>query len=188
MSEVSCGVTMEFERVLRTFTGFFDREGIRYAIVGGLAVAAWGRKRSTKDADFAVDLENQQRVISFSESLGYETLHTASSFSNHLHPDPALGRVDFMYLQGATADRVLSATTTKEVRPGETARVASPEHLAMMKALAMKNFPHRALFEGEDVRVLLDVPGVNREAVRDYFAQHGLLELFDVIDKTRRTT
>jgi hypothetical protein len=58
----------------------------------------------------------------------------------------------------------------------------------MMKALAMKNFPHRALFEGEDVRVLLDVPGVNREAVRDYFAQHGLLELFDVIDKTRRTT
>jgi len=45
-----------------------------------------------------------------------------------------------------------------------------------------------ALFEGDDVRVLLDVPGVNREAVRDYFAQHGLLELFDAIDKTRRTT
>jgi len=179
---------MEFERVLRTFTGFFDREEIRYAIVGGLAVAAWGRKRSTKDTDFAVDLGNQRRVVSFAESLGYETLLANDSFSNHLHADPDLGRVDFMYLHGTTADRVLSAATMKEVRSGETARVASPEHLAMKKALAMKNFPHRALFEGEDVRVLLDVPGVNRDAVRDYFAQHGLLELFDVIDKTRRTT
>jgi len=61
--------------------------------------------------------------------------------------------------------------------------VASPEHLAMMKALAMKNFPHRALYEGEDVRTLLLVPGVDREAVRDYFERHGLLELFDAIEK-----
>jgi hypothetical protein len=61
--------------------------------------------------------------------------------------------------------------------------VASPEHLAMMKAVAMKSFPHRALYEGEDVRTLLKVPGVDREAVRDYFARHGLLELFDAIEK-----
>jgi len=179
-------MVMEFERVLRTFTGFFDREEIRYAIVGGLAVAAWGRKRSTKDADFAVDLANQQRVISFAESLGYETLYMSAGYSNHVHNDPALGRVDFMYLSGPTADQIFSASSIKEVRPGEKGRVASAEHLAMMKALAMKNFPHRALFEGEDVRVLLEAPGVDRDAVRDYFEQHGLLELFDAIDKTRR--
>ena len=63
--------------------------------------------------------------------------------------------------------------------------VASPEHLAMMKAMAMKNFPHRALYEADDVRVLLAVPGVDREAVREYFERHGLLELFDAIDKAR---
>jgi methylmalonyl-CoA mutase cobalamin-binding subunit len=63
--------------------------------------------------------------------------------------------------------------------------VASPEHLAMMKALSMKNNPHRALYEGEDVRVLLNVPGVDRHAVREYFRRQGLLELFDAIDKAR---
>ena len=61
--------------------------------------------------------------------------------------------------------------------------VASPEHLAMMKAQAMKNFPHRALYEGEDVRILLQVPGIDRDAVRDYFDRHGLLELFCAIEK-----
>jgi methylmalonyl-CoA mutase cobalamin-binding subunit len=49
----------------------------------------------------------------------------------------------------------------------------------------MKNDPHRALYEGEDVRALLNVPGVDRHTVRDFFARHGLLELFDVIDKAR---
>lgn len=54
----------------------------------------------------------------------------------------------------------------------------------MMKAVAMKNFPQRALFEGDDVRALVKVPGIDRDAVREYYRQHGLLELFDAIEKT----
>ena len=187
-AEVSWDVDMEFERVLRTFTEFFDREEIRYAIVGGLAVYSYGRLRPTKDADFAVDRRNSERVIAFAESIGYETLAITPGFSNHVNSDPALGRVDFMYLDGPTAEAVFGAARMKPVISGEEARVAGPEHLAMMKGLAMKSFPHRALYEGDDVRVLLDVPGVNREAIREYYSEHGMLELFDVIDKTRRTT
>jgi hypothetical protein len=55
----------------------------------------------------------------------------------------------------------------------------------MMKAMAMKNRPHRALFEGEDVRALLNVPCVDRAAIREYFASHGLLDLYDAIEKAR---
>ena len=55
----------------------------------------------------------------------------------------------------------------------------------MMKAAAMKNFPHRALYEADDVRVLLRVPGVDRESVRETFGRRGLLERFDAIDKAR---
>jgi hypothetical protein len=176
---------MQFDAVLRTFTGFFERESIRYAVIGGLAVYSWGRLRPTKDADFAVDRSSSQRVVAFAESLGYETLQLTQSFSNHAHTDFALGRVDFMYLDPRTADKVFSASVTKVVVDGIQSKVASPEHLAMMKALAMKNTPHRALFEGEDVRTLLKVPGTDRDAVRDYFRRHGLLELFDAIDRAR---
>src|SRR5262249_46708902 len=35
--------TMQFDEVLRTFGEFFEREKIPYAVIGGLAMQAWGR-------------------------------------------------------------------------------------------------------------------------------------------------
>jgi hypothetical protein len=175
---------VQFERVLTTFADFFDRESIRYSLIGGLAVHAWGRVRPTRDVDFAVDAGRAREAIAFTESLGFVTRYVSEAFSNHEHADPGWGHVDFMYLSGRTADAVFGAVSMKEVVPGHPVPVASPEHLAMMKALAMKNFPHRALYEGEDVRVLLNLPGVDRTAIRDYFERQGLLELFDVIEKS----
>jgi len=175
---------VQFDRVLTTFADFFARENIRYALIGGLAVHAWGRVRPTRDADFAVDGARSQQVIAFAESLGFATQYASDAFSNHTHSDPGWGQVDFMYLRGPTADSVFAAASPKPLVEAHPMPVASPEHLAMMKALAMKNSPHRALYEGEDVATLLRVPGIDREAVRDYFARHGLLELFDAIEKT----
>jgi hypothetical protein len=176
---------VQFDRVLTTFAGFFERERIRYALIGGLAVHAWGRVRPTQDVDFAVDAARSADVRAFADSLGFATRYASEAFSNHEHADADWGSVDIMYLRGRTADAVFAAATPKALVEGHPMPVASPEHLAMMKALAMKGFPHRALFEGEDVRTLLKVPGVDREAIRDYFARHGLLELFDAIEKTR---
>jgi len=174
---------VQFDRVLTTFASFFEREQMRYALIGGLAVHAWGRVRPTRDADFAVDANRSPRIISFAESLGFATGYVSTAFSNHEHPDPEWGHVDFMYLSGETAKRVFAAASLKELVVDHPMPVASPEHLAMMKAIAMKNFPHRVLYEGEDIRVLLQVPGIDRDAVRDYFERHGLFELFNAIEK-----
>lgn len=176
---------MDFEAVLLAFAEHMETEGIRYALVGGLAVHAWGRARPTRDADFAVDREHQSAVIRFAESLGYRTVFVSEAFSNHDHDEPRWGHVDFMYLSGRTADAVFSAAVMKPLLHERMLRVASPEHRAMMKAVAMKNFPHRTLYEGDDVRVLLGVPGVDRRAIREYFERQGLLELFDAIAKAR---
>jgi hypothetical protein len=56
---------MQFDEVLRTWKEFFEREGVRYAVIGGLAVYAWGGTRPTKDVDFAVELAERDRVIAF---------------------------------------------------------------------------------------------------------------------------
>ncbi len=176
---------MQFDVVLRTFSGFFDQEGIRYVVIGGVAVTAWGRVRSTFDLDFAVHGDNAARVVTFAESLGYETLYVSAGFSNHLHADRAMGRVDFTYMRGRTAEEVLKSATLKPLVDDRDLPVASPEHLAMMKGLAMKNNPERMRYEGEDVRVLLNVEGVDRDAVREYYHRLGLLEYFDAIVKSR---
>ena len=61
--------------------------------------------------------------------------------------------------------------------------VPRPEHLAAMKAFSIKNDPERTLRELADIRVLLDVPDVEKEEVNRYFVRYGLEDLFDRLDE-----
>jgi hypothetical protein len=176
---------MQFTKVLTTFADFFERERIRWAIAGGVAIAAWGYERGTQDMDFVVSGEDRERVTSFAESIGYETVHTSESFSNHVHPTEALGRVDAIYVNGRTAEDMFAAATMRVAASNVVAPVISAEHLAMMKAFAIKNNPTRRYSDARDIEFLLTLPGIDREAVRNYFARFGLLELFDDIDSAR---
>jgi len=176
---------MRFDVVLRTFTEFFEREKIRYAVIGGLAMQAWGASRFTKDADIAVSRGDREAIVRYAESIGYETLNLSDGYSNHHNPNQDFGRIDFMYLDETTAERVFKAASSKAIIGDLTAPVASPEHLAMMKGLAMKFAPQRIPYEGEDVRLLLKLPGVDTALIREYFDRQGMLGLFDAIWKTR---
>lgn len=174
---------MRFDEVLHTFSAFFERESIRFAIIGGLALQAWGHSRFTRDVDMVVPRSARDRVVAFAESLGFETLHVSEGYSNHLHPDRDRGRVDFMYVDEATAEKLFASAVEKTIVGDQTAPVPAPEHLLAMKAIAMKNASDRVMIDAPDVQFLLKLPGVDRTAARDFFARHGLLELFDAIER-----
>jgi len=176
---------MRFDAVLRTFSELFEREGIRYALAGGLAVVAWGSTRGTNDADFVVDGTNGPRVRSFAESLGYETTFISQGYSNHHHADEGFGDVDFIYVYGDTAERVFSGAGRRPAL-GIDLPVASPEHLIAMKVIAMKSRPRRVLIDAPDIAFLLDIPGIDKTAVREQFARHGLLRIFDELEREKR--
>ncbi len=110
------------------------------------------------------------------EELGYETLHLSSGYSNHLHEDDRLGRVDFIYVRGDTRVQIFEHARRVEGPGGVEVLVPRPEHLAAMKLLAMKNDPERRLRELADIALLLRLPDVDREAVRKQFERHGMLE------------
>lgn len=174
---------MRFDEVLRTFARFFETEGIRYAVAGGLAIHAWGRSRTTQDIDFVVDGTMQTRVVAFSESIGYKTLHVSSGYSNHEHADLNFGIVDFLYVYGDTADRVFAEASERRIAGEAHAPVPKPEHLIAMKVQAIKNAPRRVSIDVPDIEYLLGLPGIDRKAVRDYFDRAGLLRIYDVIER-----
>jgi NACalpha-BTF3-like transcription factor len=176
---------MQFDEVLRTFAAFFERENIPYAVIGGLAMQAWGSSRFTKDVDFVVPRAHREHVVAFAESAGYETLHVSASHSNHLHAEKQFGRVDVMYVDDATAARIFAGAEPRAIVGTVELPVARPEHLAMMKGLAMKADQDRVRFEAEDVRLLINLAGVDREAVREYFRRHGMLDLYNAIERAR---
>lgn len=144
-AEVS-SAAMQFDEVLRTWKEFFEREGVRYALIGGLAMSAWGSSRSTDDVDF-------------------------------------VDKLDFMYVDPSTAEQIFDHAAKKTFVGDIPLQVASPEHLAAMKAIAIKSAPRRAFRDMHDVGLLLRLPGVDRKFIRDYFERKGLLDVFNEIEK-----
>jgi hypothetical protein len=175
---------VNFERVIALVGEFLDRGKVRWAVCGGLGLAAYGLARTTFDADLLVDGDHEDEVVAFMEASGFETLYRSAGFSNHLHADPELGRVDFVYVRGETRERLFAAARIVAGPAGGSLRVPKPEHLAAMKVAALKSDPARTFQELADIRFLLTLPGVDREEVRGYFARHGLEARFDELIAT----
>jgi hypothetical protein len=166
---------------LEKTAAFLDSNGYRWALIGGLAMQAYGLSRATQDVDLVVEGTACEAVVAHMRSLGFETLHVSEGFSNHLHQ--ALGRVDFAYVDAATAERLFAACRQMTGILGRAVAVPSPEHLIAMKVHAAKNDPSRAFREMADIEHLLRQPGVKPADVRRYFDAAGLTRWFD--DLTR---
>lgn len=139
----------------------------------------------THDVDFVVDGTERRKVVARAESLGYATTFESEGFSNHDHASRAYGHIDFLYIYGATADALFDGAESLPVE-GVTVPVLQPEHLIAMKVRAMKNTPMRVLIDAPDIAYLLSLPGIDRARVRDYFSQHGLLKVYDELEKDLR--
>jgi len=175
---------VDFSRVIDEVAGFLDRENVRFALVGAFALHAYGLSRATSDLDFVTEARVREQLVTFLESLGYETLYSSPGYSNHLHPKTEMGRVDLIYVDGETA-RLLFESPGASLRLGaHDLRVPRAEHLAAMKVHAMKNDPGRALQDMADIRFLLQLDGVDESEIQEYFEKAGLREKFDEIKRS----
>lgn len=53
---------MDFKLVMKKLLAAFEREGIRYALMGGFALGFWGVHRATIDIDFLVDRDDLDKI------------------------------------------------------------------------------------------------------------------------------
>ena len=161
---------MEIAAVVGDVRGYLDREGIPFAIVGALALHTYGYSRATNDVDLLVGRDAQDRLIAFLEKRGFETLHRSDGYSNHLHANPDLGRLDVIYVDEDTRGKMFAE--------------ARPASLAAMKIHAMKNDPSRAFQEMADIQFLMRLPGVDRGQIREYFERSGQVERFHELERS----
>ena len=160
---------MDFAAVLDRIKTQLEGDDYPFALVGGLGLAAFGIARATLDLDLLVPAEAQDTAVALMEELGYETLYRSTGYSNHLHSDSALGRVDFIYVGASTSAKIFAQARELDGPGGVRIRVPRPEHLAAMKVLAMKNDPRRRLQELADIARLMDLDGVDRQEIRAAF-------------------
>jgi len=176
---------MNFGIILNEVLSFMTDKGCRFAIVGAFGLHAYGLSRATQDLDFILDSVCQGELITFLEGLGYETIYQSPGYSNHVHPISAMGRLDFIYVEGRTADALFSGARAMLSIGERKIPVPRPEHLIALKVLAMKNDPARTFREMADIQFLMGLPGIDEEMVKTYFRQKGLLEQYYEIKEKR---
>ena len=170
---------MDFQFVADRLSTFFQESGQSYAIIGGFGLLAYGIERATFDLDFVTDRDLQDRLIQYLEAEGYETLYRSEGYSNHLHPSNDLGRIDFVYVDQDTAEKIFASARRVTILDSIEVLVPKPEHLIAMKVRALKNDPSRQVQDLQDISRLAAVPGVDTSEVRGYFEALDLGHLLE---------
>ncbi len=179
LSRLSRGMEiMKYDVVLKNLLEFFQREKIDHAVIGAFALKAYGYLRATQDIDFAVPSEAQEKIIRHLEDIGYETIYRSRGFSNHWHALRGLGRIDFIYVEGETANQLFAESRPLLELEGYLLPVVKVEHLIALKVFAMKNDPERVFQEMADLQHLLRVPEIDLSEVRGYFERYGQQDKF----------
>lgn len=154
-------------------------------LAGGFALAAWGSTRATADLDLIVDETRRDEVLSRIAAEGFETLFDSEGFTNLLHPDPELGRLDLIWVEGETSRKLFAAAVQRPGPGGKAVPAPKVEHLVALKVRAIQGRATRALRDGPDLAHLLSLPGIDENEVRGYFARAGLLELYERLRAAR---
>lgn len=174
---------MDFRGELVEISAFLAATGAPLAVIGGVALAAYGHPRMTLDLDIVTGSVVQDALIAFMERRGFETLHRSSGYSNHRHADRLRGRVDVMYVRGETERRLIAGVRHLPGPGGQTIAVPRPEHLIAMKLQAMRDDPERTWQDLADIAYLLRLDDVDRDEARGYFEKSGLGERWRELER-----
>lgn len=162
---------MDIRAVLTALLDAFEREDIRYALIGGLALAPHGAGRGTHDVDLLVDGESSDAVDRILRGSGYGCLLRTSDVANYLSDDPEKGRVDFLFAVREPARRMLERAKPHRALSREEVRVVEPEDLIGLKVQAYANDARRRHADLADTQRLIRAnPELDLDRVREYFA------------------
>ena len=146
----------------------------------------YGASRNTYDCDLLVKSAVRPKLRAFLESAGYRTASETPAFSNHLHGDPDLGRLDVLYVDEETASEVFAARRKATLGANLEVEVPSPDHLIAMKTQSLRTDPERRS-DVEDLQLLLARQDVDQGAAAREFEANGLTDLYrGLLDRLRR--
>ena len=146
---------MDFSRVLRDVAGAMEASGVRYALIGGFAMALRGVQRATADLDFILMLEDLEKVDRVLTERGYRRVFRSENVSHYQSEDWTWGRIDILHAFRRPTLGMLERAEAIEFEPGLSLRVVQTEDLIGLKVQALCNDPERAESDWLDIRLLI---------------------------------
>jgi len=130
-------------RTLASIVEVLDASGVRYALIGGVAKAAWGRARATRDIDLAVSIDalTFEALKTRLAASGFEVIKMVGGEPGDERPDIFVARGP----HGVPVDMLIAKTPFEEEAVargvklslfGHAVTVATAEDLVFYKLLA----------------------------------------------------
>jgi hypothetical protein len=168
---------VNFSKVIEEVCGRLDAAGIRYALIGGFAMALRGVQRATMDLDFILMLEDMEKAHAILCDLGYRREFHSENVSHYLAPDHDWGRIDILHAFRGPTLGMLERAERLPVDATLTLPVVHVEDLVGLKIQGLVNDPSRAVADWDDIRMLLQAAGQQRH-VMDWELLLDYLRLF----------
>jgi len=158
---------LDLRMVLEKLLPRFEAQGIRYALIGGLALGLLGVGRATMDIDFLVLRDDMSMVDRLMTDLGYECRYRSENVSQYVSPLAVFGEVDFLHAFRESALAMLRRARKQEIFGGTLQiKVITPEDLIGLKLQALKNDPSGRALDLEDIKALVRIHGTDLDWVR----------------------
>lgn len=172
---------MDFVKVIDSVCRALDEASVRYALIGGFAMALRGVQRATIDLDFILMLDDLDRSDEIFCDLGYTRAFRNENVSHYSSDNLSLGRIDILHeFRGPTLG-MLDRADRLSVAEGVTLPVVQVEDIIGLKVQATVNNPRRMTKDWSDIRMLVEVSAEQQlaldwELLTDYLALFGLTD------------
>lgn len=165
---------MNLKEVLKTLIHRFQKQGIDFALSGGLALSTMGVFRFTKDIDFLVHEASKAGVHGVMTELGYEKQEfSTDEIISYVSPLKVFGQVDFLLARRKYTQAMMTRSKKTPIFDGEfEVKTILPEDLIGLKIQVISNDPqNRYLVDTPDIQRLLAMyqDKMDMGLVREYF-------------------
>ena len=155
---------MQIFAALAQILARLDAQGVRAAVLGGLAVSAWTEPRFTRDVDVAVAVQTDadaEHIVRLLCAEGYRLLATVEQTATgrlataRLLPPGESEEgiiVDLLFASSGIEPEIVDAASPIDIGAGAPVRVARVGHLVALKLLA--HDPITRPQDGLDLRAL----------------------------------
>ena len=173
---------MDFISVIEKVIHQLDESDVRYALIGGFAMALRGIQRTTVDLDFILMMKDLGEADKIFTKSGYTRAFHSENVSHYISADQALGRIDILHAFRGPSLGMLERAERIPISNDLSLPVVQAEDLIGLKIQAAHNDPSRSPSDWMDIRLLIENSGLTKrpvdwELIRDY------LDLFEQEDK-----
>lgn len=147
--------TEKLNKVLEIIGRNLSQDKIPFAVIGAMALGAYGLPRFTSDIDLITEGRLWPKLQPLMEKLGYTCHQKTDTFAQFESELGAMGYIDFMFVSTPDGVAILGRRIVVEDDLLGKLSVVQPTDYIILKMMAIANNPDRSLMDEADIAAFI---------------------------------